>query len=228
VLCTESGKVTNVPFPLQFVTGPMHVHTGMFFEETVMSTSVATPFIDFASIKKQVTFRQALALLDLASSSFNEDKQEHRLPCPRCNAGGDRAIVISEEKQSFACYAEDVQPRPSGDVIAFVAHIKNISMYQAAKLLNEAFSDGGSTEPKAKANKGFDAEKFASELDTSDEALAKFGLAPSVQDEVPWIGVIQKGHHKGKLAIPLRGGFGEFQFFAFSAEALYVPKQWRV
>ena len=196
-----------------------------------MSTPATTPFIDFSAIKKRVPIYDVLRLLDIVPTALNKEKQEYRMPCSACATGSDRALVVSETDQKFWCHAKDISPKPSGDVIALVAHLRKISMYQSAKFLDDAFpaeSDSRSKETKPSGNRGFDPEDFAAKLDKSDEALAQFGLAPSVRDEISWIGVIQKGHHKRKLAIPFRGEFGEFCFFAFSHEALYVPKKWRV
>jgi len=190
--------------------------------------------LDFKAIKVRVSFQDALSFLGVDSPSFNEEKQEYRLPCPACNAGSDRAVSISIEKQSFICHAKNVEKKPSGDVIALVAHFKDIGMYQSAKLLDENFLErvshgaGSGTEPTVKKeSKGFDPEQYAQSLDNSAEALKPFGLSPELVENIGWMGVCKKGINAGKLVFPLRGEFGEFIDF-IGVDSATVPKKWRV
>jgi CHC2 zinc finger len=89
-------------------------------------------FIDFQELKQHIKIEDAMLLLGLKVSQFSD---QMRGPCPACKSGGDRALVITASKSVFYCFAAG----EGGDVIALVAHIKGISMKEAAAFLAESF-----------------------------------------------------------------------------------------
>jgi hypothetical protein len=86
--------------------------------------------VDFAKLKEQVPIQQAAELLGL---DLVPDGQAFRCPCPQCQRGGDRAIVITPAKKAYYCFAE----KKGGDCIALVAHVKGMGQRQAAEWLLE-------------------------------------------------------------------------------------------
>ena len=128
----------------------------------------------------------------------------YRAPCPACNAGGERAIVITPKQGVFYCF----HAKTGGSVIDLVAHVKDMSTQEAVEYLQEE-----------KPPNGFDYVKYR-------ESLAP---APGVPEDVSkalGIGVAQKGVHRGRIAFPLFDENGKFLVYA-SASDIRLPKQWR-
>lgn len=86
-------------------------------------------FIDFAEVKAKVSFAETVALLKLDLKSSGN---QWRGPCPVCNAGGERALVVTEGR-GFFCFSL----KKGGDQIALAAHILAISAKDAAVELAE-------------------------------------------------------------------------------------------
>jgi hypothetical protein len=95
-------------------------------------------FIDFQALKQEIKIEDAVPLLGLKVSQFNE---QMRGPCPACKSGGDRALVITAAKSVYYCFAAG----EGGDVIALTSHIKVIGMKEAAAFLAETLSKSTET-----------------------------------------------------------------------------------
>src|ERR1019366_4762432 len=91
--------------------------------------------VDFAELKSRVSIEHTVQMLSL---SLNKAGAQLRGPCPVCNTGGDRALVVTPEKGLFYCFAA----KTGGDQIALAAHIKGIKTSEAA-----SFLAGNSTVP---------------------------------------------------------------------------------
>ena len=68
-------------------------------------------FVDFAALKERVRIEDVLPMLGL---EMREQAGQWRGPCPACNSGGNRALVITPAKAAFYCFGG----RTGGDVIA--------------------------------------------------------------------------------------------------------------
>jgi DNA primase len=90
------------------------------------------PYIDFADLKSRITIVQAAEWLALA---LKPSGNQQRGPCPVCNTGGDRALVITPERGLFYCFPAKV----GGDLIKLVAHVKACSQNEAAQLIQTQF-----------------------------------------------------------------------------------------
>ena len=77
------------------------------------------PYVDFAELKSRISIERTVSMLSL---SLNKAGAQPRGPCPVCNAGGDRALVVTPEKGLFYCFAA----KTGGDQIALAAHIKGL------------------------------------------------------------------------------------------------------
>ena len=99
-----------------------------------MSTKTGSQkFIDFQNLKQNVKIEDAVTLLGLKIARHGD---QMRGACPACKTGGDRALVITASKSVFYCFAAG----EGGDVIALTAHIKGISMKEAAEFLAAALA----------------------------------------------------------------------------------------
>lgn len=83
--------------------------------------------VSFNDVKEKVSFPDAVKLLSL---NLTERDGIYRGKCPACNAGRDRALVITPGK-GFYCF----QAKKGGDVIALAAHIRGIPVKEAAEFL---------------------------------------------------------------------------------------------
>jgi len=70
-----------------------------------------TRFIDFAEVKRGAKIESFISILGLP---LKQKGDQWRGPCTVCNAGGDRACVITPAKQAWYCFG----CKKGGDVIA--------------------------------------------------------------------------------------------------------------
>jgi DNA primase len=183
------------------------------------SQEATVPFIDFAELKKSATIERTLEFLHLETKP---DGSQLRAACSACARGGDRAIVITPSKQMFYCFAAKI----GGDAIALTAHIRGLSVKDAADQLNRAFgtvqnstgtvSKNRATAPQAQAARkqsAFDPEAYAARLDASHASLASLGI--SAETLTDWkAGYATSGTNRGRLAIALHDRDGNILGFA--------------
>lgn len=115
-----------------------------------------------------------------------------RIPCPSCNKGGERAIELHEDTNSFRCHMAGV----SGDSIALLAHIKDQRMLVSAKEL-DALKQAPVKQEKKPKKEGFDHVKYRETLNPNVDGLPLETLKRA------GIGMSHKGTHQGFLAIPI-------------------------
>jgi DNA primase len=177
------------------------------------------PFVDFAELKTRVSVEQAMQMLGLKLTLHGS---QYRGACPICQTGGDRALIVTPAKSLFYCFAK----KTGGDAIALTAHIRGISVKEAAEQLDRAFgtvqnststvSKNRATAPRApeaKKQPAFDPEAYASRLDTSHASLAPLGL--SAETLKAWkAGYSNSGTNRGRLAIALHDRDGKILGFA--------------
>jgi hypothetical protein len=101
--------------------------------------------LDFQAIKEAVPVLKAAQFLGLELKQYGE---QYRCPCPTCQAGGDRCIVITPAKNVWY----DFSLKKGGDCIYLVAHIKGIGQREAAEQLFTAFMQEPE-KPKRRAKK---------------------------------------------------------------------------
>ena len=92
-------------------------------------------YVDFAKLKERITIEQVFSMLDV---TLKQKGDQWRGPCPTCNSGGDRALVVTKSKQAFYCFAS----RKGGDMIALVAHIQDVPVKDAALAIAEHTGTG--------------------------------------------------------------------------------------
>ena len=177
------------------------------------------PFVDFAELKTRVSIEQAMQMLGLKLTLHGS---QYRGACPVCQSGGDRVLIVTPAKGLFYCFAK----KSGGDVIALTAHIRGISVKEAADQLNRAFGtvqNSTSTvsksratapqAPEARKQPAFDPEAYAARLDASHASLAPLGL--SAETLKAWkAGYSNSGTNRGRLAIALHDRDGNTIGFA--------------
>src|ERR1700730_13461457 len=93
-------------------------------------------YLDFQQIKQTVNIQQVVQMLGLKMTGGN---MQMRGECPACRSGGNRALAISLEKQSYYCFAE----KKGGDQISLCAHITGKSPRDAAQHIATHFRFAG-------------------------------------------------------------------------------------
>lgn len=168
---------------------------------------MAANFIDFAELKAQVGIAKVMQMLDLR---MKQQGVQYRGACPACRSGGDRALAINTDKQSFYCFAQKI----GGDAISLCAHIRGVSQRDAANLIANHFKFAGNSEPGAQRTSalspsksqapraGFDPEAYLRGLDPNHESLQALGVSPETL--ATWrAGYAKTGVLRAKLAIAL-------------------------
>lgn len=164
-----------------------------------------TGFIDFQEIKSKVSIEDAIPMLALSMKATGD---QWRGPCPRCKSGGDRALVVTKSKQAFYCHAM----KNGGDVIALVAHVRELGVKEAAQLLATHFgtvpvprnSTVPGTVPKAPQGQGEGARTLQplGYLVAEHEAVQARNVAKETATFFE-AGYAPKGIMRGRLAIPI-------------------------
>jgi hypothetical protein len=158
---------------------------------------MADKFIDFAAVKEAVPIETAISFLGLKMKHGNG---QYRAPCPTCESGGDRALVVTPSKAAFYCFAQ----KKGGDVIAFVAHIKKCSQREAGRMLMETYCTSSSTVRVPRSTSKADPPATdGTDLITNHPVIEALQLSQTVCQAIG-IGVGTDGDMTERLAIPLR------------------------
>jgi DNA primase len=167
-------------------------------------------FLDFAALKEAVSFASVVELLDL---KLKRSGNQWRGPCPACNSGGDRALVVTEGK-GFFCFAL----KRGGDQIALAAHVLDLPARDAAQELAEragivaegkSTSTGTRTVGTVPESEGVGGSKLSplSYLEHDHEAVHAVGFDPE-KAKAMGIGYAPRGIMRGTVAIPIRDEHG--------------------
>ncbi len=169
------------------------------------------PFVDFAELKARVQIEDVIPELGLALKQRNG---QWRGPCPVCQTGGDRALVITPAKQAFYCFGG----KTGGDVIALVAHIRDCSMKEAADYLvgNSTVPKGNSTSsrnssstvPEERTKEAVRSLQPLTYLQPAHTAVQALGVDETTCEAFS-AGYAPKGIMRGRLAIPIHDWEGK-------------------
>jgi DNA primase len=163
-------------------------------------------FIDFGALKGRVTIEQAVGILGL---SLKNNGHQLRGPCPACQQGGDRALVVTPAKGLFYCFSK----RVGGDQIALAAHIRGVTVKDAAAFLA---GTGTSTSPRPSSTVPVPATVPAEQkgqlkpldyLQPQHEAVQALGISAETCRAFG-AGYASKGIMRGRLAIPVHDRAG--------------------
>ena len=165
--------------------------------------------VNFNDVKERVSLPDAIKMLGL---QLAEKEGVYRGRCPACNAGGDRALVVTPPK-GFYCFAK----KQGGDVIAFAAHIKGIDVKAAAEFLV-----GKKTEPpKEQAPTGTAALKPLDYLDPAHEKVLEIVTEETAR--FVGMGYAPKGIMRGTVAVPLHDATGTLVAYVGLEEPYRLP-----
>lgn len=166
-------------------------------------------FIDFQQLKQEINIEDAMPLLGLQVSQFSN---QMRMPCPACKSGGDRALVITKSKGAFYCFAKG----EGGDVIGLIAHVKGMSMKDAANVLAESFNKKLEPQPAAPvetvpSNSSPKKEKAGlnplTYLQPEHPSVQSLGISPETALAFG-VGYASKGTMRGRVLFPIRDCMG--------------------
>ncbi len=160
-------------------------------------------YVDFAALKERVSIVDAVSKLGIALIKTGD---QLRGPCPTCNSGGKRALVVTPSKQAFYCFGA----HSGGDVIALVSHIRGVGMKEAALFLSgedeQSVDSDASTPPPEERVKGKEGAsrplKPLTYLEPDHDLVRALGLEPETCTAFG-VGYAPKGIMRGRLAIPI-------------------------
>ena len=179
-------------------------------------------YVDFQDLKSRVRIEHVIPMLGL---KMKDHQGQHRGACPVCKSGGDRALVITEVKASFYCFAA----KKGGDVISLVSHIRGIGQREAAEEIARHFGllgDEKSTVPTVpQEQKEGSTLSPLSYLQHDHPLLDALGIEPEDAERIG-IGFAPKGLMSGYVAVPVRLPDGSLVGYIGIQEAK-VPKAWR-
>jgi hypothetical protein len=178
---------------------------------------MASTYIDFQQIKTRVSFPQAIQILGV---QMRLRGNQYRSECPTCKRGGDRSLTVTLDK-GFYCHSA----AKGGDVISFVAHVRDIGQREAAEFLAEhvGIDSVPTRSPAPKRDKQGDALKPLDYLDTDHPAIELLGLTEDVCAALG-IGYASKGTMNGRVVFPLRLEDGRLAgYIGLATKADQVP-----
>lgn len=169
------------------------------------------PYIDFADLKSRVTIMQAAEWLAL---KLKPSGDQQRGPCPICNTGGGRALVVTPERGLFYCFPS----KTGGDLIKLVAHVKACSQNEAAQLIQSQFGGTSCAVPARAAGPVTDNSSTAPQnqkaglnpltyLEPEHPAVQALGVSPATAAAFA-SGYAGKGVLRGRYAVPVHGRDG--------------------
>ena len=170
-------------------------------------------YVDFTELKERITIDEVANLLNL---KMKPSGKQMRGPCPACNEGGDRALVITPERGAYYCFAD----KQGGDLIALTAHIRGEAMKDAANFIHHSL-----TVPEEKVIKETKQHKKLqplSHLEYDHSALTAQGIDPAIAEDLG-IGWATKGVARGNIVIPVRDEKGTLIGYIGCQEMTFVP-----
>lgn len=183
-------------------------------------------FIDFAALKEQVSFADAITLLGL---TLKHAGNQWRGKCPSCEGSGERALVVTEGR-GFYCWGQ----RKGGDQIALAAHVLELPAKEAAQelakragLIEAGNSTGTSTSTVKRTvpeSEGGDSSKLEplSYLEADHEAVVAIGF-DTEKAKTLGIGYAPRGMMRGTVAVPIRDENGILLGYIGIEEARLPP-----
>lgn len=155
-------------------------------------------FVDFAKVKQSVPMEAVVQRLGL--NLKREGTDQFRGACPSCRNGGPRALSINYAR-GFRCFGGS---DAKGDQIALVAHIRGMTMKDAAAWLSDGTVPPSHSSPSTSTvpRKGFDATAYLAGLDPAAEQLQPLAISPETITAFRG-GYAKGGVNRGKLALAM-------------------------
>lgn len=186
------------------------------------------PFLDFQAIKKSYSIEEIMSLTGL---TYKKDGKSFRCSCP-VHKGGPRSLVVSPfEKDDkgddgvFYCHAAQV----GGDRVALLAHARDSKPYAIFKELAERKPAAPVTVPEEKEG-GSSPERGFRELpyiEPAHPSVQALGFPPEIADALG-LGYAPRGHHKQRIAVPLRLADGRLVGYISLGGDVLLPPKWHL
>ena len=174
-------------------------------------------YVDFSELKTRFTIEKVAELLGL---QLKQSGQALRGPCPVCQSGGDRAIVITPAKGVFFCFAS----REGGDLIQLAAHIRKVDVKDAAAWLDSGIvpskKEGSGNQVPPKGNSSLEPLAY---LENEHVAVEALGFAAE-DAKALGIGYCPKGIMRGTVAVPVRLTDGTLAGYIGITDAKLPPR----
>lgn len=193
---------------------------------------MATPFIPFDEIKRSITIEEVMTRLGLP---FKKDGASYRCECP-VHKGGKRSLVVTPDEKDdkgdagvFFCFREKV----GGDRVGLYAHAKGLKQYAAFKELQ---GTAPVTVPEEKQETVSEKEEGSSKergfrelpyLEPTHPAVEAMGFSPDTAQALG-IGYAPRGHHKQRIAVPLRLADGRLVGYISLGGDVLLPPKWHL
>jgi hypothetical protein len=190
------------------------------------------PYLDFQHIKEAVKIETAAHALQLTMSKSGA---QMRGACPACKAGGDRALAVNTDKQSFYCFAS----RAGGDVIGLTAHVQGLAQKDAALWLHNRFLEqvpasagtvstvpAEGTVPNSSPQPPSPGMPPLDYLEADHPAVEAIGFDTATASALG-IGFAGKGVMRGLVAVPVRLPDGTLAGYLGITEAR-LPNRWHL
>jgi DNA primase len=182
---------------------------------------------DFTVIKERVSIEEAAQSLGL---ELTKSGAQFRGPCPACQTGGARALVITPAKGLFYCFSQGI----GGDLISMWGHTQKCSLADAGRQIEAAFRIGNVTSqtsarvapvtvpdtPPAPTQMGLKALDY---LEPDHPSVTAAGFDPE-EAKALGIGYAGKGLMRGTVAVPIRDDTGTLLGYIGVTEARCPPK----
>ena len=182
-------------------------------------------FVDFAEVKASHPIETLIPRLDLKMKQYGD---QWRGPCPTCQKGGDRALVITPGKSAFFCFGGST----GGDAISLAAHIRGEPVKDAALwIAGKGSAPSGDTtnsctvpNENRKGSEDRRVLKPLTYLESDHAKLKPLGIAPETL-EFFGAGYAPKGIMRGRIAIPIHDLDGDLVAYCGRAiDAEQEPK----
>jgi len=182
-------------------------------------------FVDFAEVKASHPIESLIPRLDL---KMKQSRDQFRGPCPTCQKGGDRALVITPGKSAFFCFGSST----GGDAISLAAHIrgepvKDAAIWIAGKGSAPSSDTTNSCTVPNENRKGSEDRRVLKPLTYLEPDHAKLKPLCIAPETLAFFdaGYAPKGIMRGRLAIPIHDLDGELVAYCGRAvEAEQKPK----
>jgi hypothetical protein len=182
------------------------------------------PYVDFQAVKERVSIEDAAQKLNL--KLMKAGPSQLRGPCPQCQSGGDRALVITPAKNLYCCFAAGGK---GGDQIALTAHVLGLETRDAAQWLGGTVTEPVTSEQVTVTSNRKDHATGFQRLDYLEHdhaAVEALGFDPDVAKALG-VGFAGKGILRGTVAVPVRLEDGSLAGYIGVTDAK-LPNRWHL
>ncbi len=196
------------------------------------------PYLDFQAIKRSYSIDEIMSMTGLP---FKKDGKSYRCECP-VHGGGKRGLVVSPNENDekgdvgvFYCFGE----KAGGDRVALLAHVRDSKPYAVFKELAERrpsapekLPNSSRMEPTVPEEKegGSSPERGFRELpyiEPAHPSVQALGFPPEIAAALG-LGYAPRGHHKQRVAVPLRLADGRLVGYISLGGDVLLPPKWHL